>query len=117
MAGTLFTVFTPTFNRAEFLARAYESLCLLTFRHFEWLIIDSTNNSHGRFQGTATVTVDGVTTTNPFVVDATDGDRLTPTTDDHITITIYAPGADPATTSPLYKASGSITKGNAVRIR
>lgn len=84
---------------------------------FQWLVIDGTNNSHGRFQGTATVTVDGITTTNPFTVDGTDGDRLTPTTDDHITVKIYAPGADPTTAAPLYQASGTIRKGNAVRVR
>jgi hypothetical protein len=84
---------------------------------FAWLGIDGTNNSHGRFQGTATVTVDGVTTTNTFTVDGVDGDRLTPASDDHITVKIYAPGADPTTAAPLYQASGSIGKGNAIRIR
>ena len=45
-----------------------------------------------------------------------DGDVLTPATDDHILIKIYASGADPATATPDYQASGSIGKGNAVRI-
>lgn len=40
MEETLFTVFTPTFNRGELLARTYESLCRQTLQHFEWLIID-----------------------------------------------------------------------------
>lgn len=35
-----FTVFTPTYNRAHLLPRAYESLQKQTFRDFEWLIID-----------------------------------------------------------------------------
>ncbi|TCT23117.1 glycosyltransferase involved in cell wall biosynthesis [Thiobaca trueperi] len=35
-----FTVFTPTYNRAHTLNRAYESLKNQTFRDFEWLIID-----------------------------------------------------------------------------
>jgi glycosyltransferase involved in cell wall biosynthesis len=35
-----FTVFTPTFNRRETLARAYRSLCAQTFRDFEWLVVD-----------------------------------------------------------------------------
>ena len=35
-----FTVFTPTFNRADTLPRVYESLSSQTFRDFEWLIID-----------------------------------------------------------------------------
>ncbi len=36
----VFTVFTPTFNRSQTLARAYESLRLQTFRDFEWLVVD-----------------------------------------------------------------------------
>ncbi len=36
----VFTVFTPTFNRSLTLSRVYESLCLQTFRDFEWLIVD-----------------------------------------------------------------------------
>ena len=36
----LFTVATPTFNRAHTLPRAYESLQRQSFRDFEWLIVD-----------------------------------------------------------------------------
>ncbi|WP_438997232.1 glycosyltransferase family A protein [Candidatus Puniceispirillum sp.] len=36
----IFTVFTPTYNRAHTLSRVYDSLCNQTFTHFEWLIID-----------------------------------------------------------------------------
>lgn len=36
----VFTVFTPTFNRAELLHRVYESLLQQTFQDFEWLIVD-----------------------------------------------------------------------------
>ncbi len=41
------TIFTPTFNRAYCLPRAYESLCRQTCREFEWLVIDdgSTDNT------------------------------------------------------------------------
>jgi glycosyltransferase involved in cell wall biosynthesis len=35
-----FTVFTPTFNRRETLARVRESLVRQTFQGFEWLIVD-----------------------------------------------------------------------------
>lgn len=35
-----FSVFTPTFNRAHVLHRAYHSLKEQTFRDFEWLIVD-----------------------------------------------------------------------------
>ncbi|GIW60947.1 MAG: glycosyl transferase [Patescibacteria group bacterium] len=36
----VFTIFTPTFNRAHVLPRAYESLKRQTFKQFEWLIVD-----------------------------------------------------------------------------
>jgi glycosyltransferase involved in cell wall biosynthesis len=36
----LFTVFTPTYNRAKTLGRVYDSLCSQTVRNFEWLIVD-----------------------------------------------------------------------------
>jgi glycosyltransferase involved in cell wall biosynthesis len=36
----IFTVFTPTYNRAHTLSRVYQSLQGQTFRDFEWLIID-----------------------------------------------------------------------------
>lgn len=36
----LFTVFTPTYNRAGTLGRTFESLCRQTRRDFEWLVID-----------------------------------------------------------------------------
>ncbi len=43
----IFTVFTPTYNRAKTLHRVYDSLCAQTFQRFEWLIIDdgSTDNT------------------------------------------------------------------------
>lgn len=40
MTKPVFTVFTPTFNRAHTLHRCYESLKAQTFRNFEWLIVD-----------------------------------------------------------------------------
>jgi len=36
----IFTVFTPTYNRAKTLGRVYASLSAQTFRDFEWLVID-----------------------------------------------------------------------------
>jgi glycosyltransferase involved in cell wall biosynthesis len=44
----LFTVFTPTYNRAHTLHRVYESLKTQTYRNFEWLIVDdgSTDRTH-----------------------------------------------------------------------
>jgi glycosyltransferase involved in cell wall biosynthesis len=42
-----FTIFTPTYNRAHTLHRAFASLCAQTFRDFEWLLVDdgSTDNT------------------------------------------------------------------------
>jgi len=42
----LFTVFTPTLNRAHTLDRVYSSLATQTFRDFEWLIVDD-GSTHG----------------------------------------------------------------------
>jgi hypothetical protein len=83
---------------------------------FQWQVIDGQGNSRGRFQGTATLVVDGVTTTNPFTVDATDGDRLTLTTADHFLLRVYpqpptwppmppsirSPALSPSTTPSLF---------------
>ena len=40
MQSPLITVFTPTFNRASYLIRLYQSLVKQTFSSFEWLIVD-----------------------------------------------------------------------------
>lgn len=48
MKNMIFTVFTPTFNRAYTLPRVYESLKSQTFKNFEWLIVDD-----GSSDGTA----------------------------------------------------------------
>lgn len=81
----------------------------------DWLVIDGNQQSRGIFQGTASVEVDGVTTTNLFRVTAIDGTQLDPMVDDTFTLTIYAPGAD-ANTSPIYQVSQPIERGN-IRIR
>jgi len=43
----LFTVFTPTYNRAHTIHRVFNSLCTQTLRDFEWLVVDdgSTDNT------------------------------------------------------------------------
>ncbi len=48
MSAPLFTVYTPTYNRAHTLHRCYESMKAQTFRDFEWLIVDD-----GSTDGTA----------------------------------------------------------------
>ena len=42
----VFTVFTPTFNRASTLYRVYDSLKAQTYRNFEWLIVDDGSTDH-----------------------------------------------------------------------
>lgn len=42
----LFTVFTPTYNRADTLHRVFESLQAQTLRDFEWLIVDDGSSDH-----------------------------------------------------------------------
>jgi len=46
-AAPLFTIFTPTHNRAHTLLRLYESIAAQEFRDFEWVIVDdgSTDNT------------------------------------------------------------------------
>lgn len=45
----MITVFTPTYNRADFLPRVYESLCHQDFaQNFEWLIVDDGSKDNTR---------------------------------------------------------------------
>lgn len=43
-----FTVFTPTFNRANTLGLVFESLMKQSYKNFEWLIVD--DGSHYQFR-------------------------------------------------------------------
>lgn len=42
----MLTVFTPAYNRADYLQRVYDSLLRQTCRDFEWLIIDDGSSDH-----------------------------------------------------------------------
>ena len=41
-----FSVWTPTFNRAPFLGRLYESLKQQSFKDFEWITVDDRPNDN-----------------------------------------------------------------------
>lgn len=45
-ARFVFTVLTPTYNRAHTLPRVYKSLKAQTFKDFEWLIVDDGSTDH-----------------------------------------------------------------------
>ncbi len=79
-----------------------------------WMVVSGTNNSQATIQGTATLTIDGTTTTNPFRIIATDGARLNPATADQFELEIYAPGANPNTASPIYILNDPLTNGNVI---
>ena len=40
MENELISVITPTYNRANYLPRVYDSLCIQTYKYFEWIVID-----------------------------------------------------------------------------
>ncbi len=44
----IFTIFTPTYNRAYLLPKLYESLKSQTFKDFEWLIVDDGSSDGSR---------------------------------------------------------------------
>lgn len=52
-SAQLFTVFTPTYNRAGTLRRPYESMRRQTLRDFEWLVVDdgSTDGTRNLIEG------------------------------------------------------------------
>lgn len=54
------TVFTPSYNRAATLPRAFECLKKQTFRNFEWIIIDDGSSDNTR------EVVEGLKKENPF---------------------------------------------------
>ena len=81
-----------------------------------YLVTDSQNLSRSFFEGTASVTINGVTTQNPFRVEAIDGNKTIPVIPDWVSIKIYDVNAntwDP-NTQPLYHVPGNISGGTIV---
>jgi hypothetical protein len=60
VSNIVFTVFTPTYNRAHTLRRVYESLCRQEHEIFEWLVVDD-----GSTDATAAL-LDELAKTAPF---------------------------------------------------
>jgi hypothetical protein len=83
----------------------------LVANSFDWLGIGGTNNSDGTFQGTGTLTINGVAQTVIFRIEAIDGDQLTPKQSDSFTLKIYNQGSNPQTDNPLYHVSADFTSG------
>lgn len=80
------------------------------------LTVQGPNDSKGTFQGAGQLTVDGVRSRVAFQVIGMDGERLSISSKDHITIKIFAFDSDPALAKPLYQVSTDVLHGN-IRIR
>ena len=76
----------------------------------DWLVV--TNDNWVKFHGTATIK--GLEGIFPFRADARDTDHSGGDQPDKFIIKIWAPGADPDTDDPIYKASGELEGGNIV---
>jgi hypothetical protein len=81
-----------------------------------WLTTQGPNHSTGTFQGSATLQLDGATSQVLFRLTGLDGERLNPTSEDHITLAIFAQNANPNTATPLYKVSADVQRGN-IKVR
>jgi hypothetical protein len=73
-----------------------------------YLVITGTAGSENVFQGSATVTVDGVVTTNPFYVVGVDGGLLDPPVGDALTLQVFAAGANPNNSQPISSVSETL---------
>src|SRR5262249_12623367 len=80
----------------------------------DWMVVSGTNNSVATIQGTATVTIDGVTSINPFRVVATDGALLNPATSDSFQVQIFATNSNPNSAQPIYYMNEPLGNGSVV---
>ncbi len=81
-----------------------------------WLTTQGANNSTGIFQGTATLRINGLSSNVVFRLAGVDGERLSPTSQDYLTLKIYNSTDNPNTAQSIYQASGEVNRGN-IKIR
>jgi hypothetical protein len=79
---------------------------------FSGMTFTGDNYSAGTFTGVANVKVDGLTTVNPFRVEGLDGNRIDTSTQDRVTIKVFAPGSNPDTDNPLYQVTATVGRSN-----
>lgn len=96
----------------SFTSQAAGHVMTVASASLDQLYVFGDNNESAGIQGMATVTVDGVTTTNPFRVIATDNQHSRPKAKDQFGIFIWAPDADPNASQPLYYMNEPLTNGN-----
>lgn len=85
----------------------------LNAANIAWMTTQGTNSAEGVFQGTATMTLDGVQSQVTFRVTGLDGERLDGVTLDRFQIQIFNEGVNPNTGSPVYLVnSADILRGN-----
>ena len=82
-----------------------------------WMVFSGENDAYTTVRGQADIGIDGIVTSNPFVLETVDGDLLTPESDDFISLKIFAQNANPDTSSPIYKISGYMQKKNSIVVR
>ena len=84
---------------------------------FSGLIFSGTNNSQATYEGTGTLTINGVVETIMFKVEAVDGRLLGSGASDSFAMQIYAPGVNPndSGATPIYQVATTIT-GNGIVI-
>jgi hypothetical protein len=80
----------------------------LSSTSIDWMVVSGENNSTGTFQGQADVSLDGVMSSQPFTVTATDGALTSPTSAGNFKLTVYANNSRSTT---LYSISESLNRG------
>lgn len=98
--GPIYCMILPILSGCHQISLNSQSITALSFA--------GDNYSVGGITGIASVTVDGIATTNPFRVEGVDGNRIGTAAQDMVTILIFAPDEDPDTAAPLYKTTATV---------